>query len=313
MKPWHLLVMILLNIGWAGTIVINKALGNEASPGSVLPAPELLAGGVVTLRFGLAALCMVALWPFWRGPMPRGKDFLMSLVIGVAVFVVGQRLQVTGVQLGTASDSSVLMAVEPVLASVAAAIFLREHVGPRRMIGFVLSIAGVIVLNRVWQPGFRWTGLLPSLIFMSSFLCETAYSILGKPIVERASPAKLLTLALVGATVVNLLIDGPSTGRAALHLRPTEWLQLGYMAVVCTVVGYTVWLVVIKEVPVNVVALTIFIQPIAGVLLAATWLQEALHWGHLWGSGLIVTGLVVALSRQIHGSTAPPVPGTTSR
>jgi drug/metabolite transporter (DMT)-like permease len=306
MKPWHLLVMVLLNIGWAGTIVINKALGNDAPPGSEALRPELLAGGVVTLRFGLAALCMVALWPCWRGPLPRGKDFFISLLIGVTVFVLGQRLQVTGVQLGTASDSSVLMAVEPVLASVAAAFFLREHIGPRRILGFALSIAGVVVLNRVWQPDFRWSGLLPSLIFVSSFLCETAYSILGKPIVQRASPAKLLTLALVGATAVNLLIDGPSTYHAAQALRPAEWLQLGYMAIICTVVGYTVWLVVIKEVPVNVVTLTIFIQPIAGVLLAATWLQEPLHWGHLWGSLLIVAGLMVALSRQIHGSPAPP-------
>jgi drug/metabolite transporter (DMT)-like permease len=76
------------------------------------------------------------------------------------------------------------------------------------------------------------------------------------------------------------------------------------MAVICTVVGYTVWLLVIKEAPVNVVAMTIFIQPIAGVALAVAWLQEPLHWGQLWGSLLIAAGLAVALSRQIH--SAPP-------
>jgi len=317
MKPSHLLVMVLLNIGWAGTIVINKALGSGAGDGPAEGAtarPDLPVGGIVTLRFGLAALCMLALWPCWRGRMPRGKDFMMSVLIGLAVFVLGQRMQVLGTLLGTAGNSAILMAVEPLLATVAAAIFLHEHIGPRRVVGFALSIAGVVVLNRVWEPSFRWTGLLPSLIFMSSFLCETAYSILGKPIVERASPAKLLTVALVGATVANLSIDGRDTWRAAQLLHPTEWLQLSYMAVVCTVIGYTVWLVVIKEAPVNVVAMTIFIQPVAGVLLAATWLQEALHWGQLWGSLLIVAGLAVALSRQIHTAPVPsPSPGAEAK
>lgn len=303
MKPWHLLVMVLLNVAWAGTIVINKALGSSAGDGAA--TPDLPVGGIVTLRFALAALCMLALWPCWRGRMPRGKDFFVSVIIGLAVFVLGQRMQVLGTLLGTAGNSAILMAVEPLLATVAAAIFLREHIGPRRLVGFVLSIAGVVVLNRVWEPSFRWTGLLPSLIFMSSFVCETAYSILGKPIVERASPAKLLTVALVGATLANLAIDGRETWRVAQQLPPTQWLQLAYMAVVCTVIGYTVWLVVIKEAPVNVVAMTIFIQPVAGVVLAATWLGESLHWGQLWGSLLIVAGLVVALSRQIHSAPTP--------
>lgn len=298
--------MVLLNIGWAGTIVINKALGTQAAGTAESAArPELPVGGIVTLRYGLAAVCMLALWPLWRGRMPRGRDAVMSVVIGLVTFVLGQRMQVLGTLLGTAGNSAILMAVEPLLASVAAAIFLREHIGPRRVVGFALSIAGVVVLNRVWEPGFRLTGLVPSLIFMSSFICETAYSILSKPIIDRASPAKLLTVALVAATLANLAIDGEETRRAMHLLRPAEWLQLGYMAVVCTVVGYTVWLVVIKEAPVNVVAMTIFIQPVAGVLLAATWLQESLHWGQLWGSLLIVAGLAVALSRQIHGHPAP--------
>jgi O-acetylserine/cysteine efflux transporter len=301
MTFWQLLIMVLLNVGWAGTIVINKALTG-------LPA-----GSIVTLRFALAALCMVLLWPLWRGPTPRGRDAVLSVLIGILVFVVGQRLQVQGVILGKASDSAVLMAVEPLLTSVAAALFLREHIGPRRLLGFLVSIAGVLVLNRVWRPDFQWTGLLPSLLFMSSFLCETAYSILGKPLVSRSDPAKILTFALLGATAVNLLWDGSATAALAVKLRPADWALLGYMAVICTVIGYSVWLAVIKHAPVNVVALTIFMQPLAGVPLAAAWLGDELHWGQLWGCLLILGGLILGLSRQIHAAatsnrpTDPPV------
>ncbi len=288
MKVSHLLVLLVLNVCWAGTLSANKALG-----------PYLTPGGITTLRFATAALCLLALWPWLPGKTPRGRDFAISLLIGLIVFVLGQRLQVRGNELGKASDSAVLMALEPLMTTVAAAIFLREHVGPRRVVGFGVGILGVLLLNGVWRPDFQWTGLVPSLIFVSSFLCETAYSILGKPLIERAGLTKVLALALVGATVANLLIDGPKTLSAARTVPVAGWLLVAYLGVICTVVGYTYWYVIIRETPVNVVAMTIFVQPVAGVVLAAVWLKEPLHWGQLWGSLTIAAGLAFGLSRQI--------------
>jgi drug/metabolite transporter (DMT)-like permease len=238
-------------------------------------------------------------WPWLPGATPRGWDLVKTCLAGVVAIVLGQRLQVYGNQLGTAGNSAVLMAVEPLITSLAAAMFLREHIGPRRLAGFALGIGGVVLLNGVWRKDFLWTGLVPSLIFISSFVCEAAYSVVGKPIVARASPAKMLVITLVVGTAVNLLIDGPTTLSAAKTLPPQAWYLLLALAVVCTAIGYTVWFIVIRECPVNIAALTIFAQSIFGVAIAALWLGEKLHWGQLLGSIAIVAGLVLGLSRQI--------------
>lgn len=288
MKPIHLILMVVLNVFWAATLSAYKPLEAYLAP-----------GGIVTLRFASAALCLALAWPWLPGRAPRGGDLLRTILMGLVVFVLGQRLQVTGNQLGSAGNSAVLMAFEPLLASVAAAIFLREHLGPRRLVGFGIGMIGVLLLNGIWRPEFRWAGTLPSLIFISSFLCETAYSIMGKPLIERAGPAKVLALALLAGTALNLLIDGPQTLLAARTLPVHGWLLIAYLAVICTVIGYTAWFVVIQEAPVNVVVMTIFVQPVAGVAVAATCLGERLHWGQLWGSLAIVAGLTFGLSRQI--------------
>ena len=288
MKIPHLVALLVLNVCWAATMSANKALGAYLHP-----------GGITTLRFGVAALCLLALWPWLPGRAPRGRDFGMSVLIGLLVFVLGQRLQVWGNELGKAGDSAVLMALEPLLTTVAAALFLREHIGPRRVIGFGVGLVGVLLLNGAWRADFHWTGVVPSLIFVSSFLCETAYSILGKQLLERAVVTKVVAVALLGATAVNLLIDGSKTLAAAQALPLRSWFLLVYLALVCTVVGYSLWYVVIKEAPVNVVALTIFVQPVAGVAMAAAWLGEPLHWGQLWGSLAIAAGLAYGLSRQL--------------
>ena len=277
-----------MNFFWAAVYSAYKVIGHD------LPV-----GAIVTLRFGLACLCLLFVWPWLPGPAPRGRDLTLTCLMGLTLFVVGQRLQVYGNYLGRAGDSAVLMAFEPLVTSVVAGIFLHEHIGPRRWLGFALGLSGVGLLHGIWRPDFRWAGLGASLVFISSFLCEAAYSVMGKPIVLRSSVIKMLTLSLAVGTAANLLIDGPSTFAAAQTLSAKGWLILLGLATICTAIGYSVWFVIIRECPVNVAALTIFAQSIFGVALAALWLHEPLHWGQLLGCIAIVAGLVVGLSRQV--------------
>jgi drug/metabolite transporter (DMT)-like permease len=288
MKPAHLIILLLMNLCWAGVYSAYKVMGHE-----------LASGGIVTLRFGLAGLFMLLAWPWYPGTTPRGRDLANTCIMGLLVFVVGQRLQVYGNQIGTAGNSAVLVGIDPLITSLGAALFLRERIGPRRLAGFALGMCGVVLLNGIWRKDFQWTGLVPSLIFISSFVSDSACSVMGKPIIARAGAMKMLTLSLLAATAVNLLIDGPATLTAAKTLPPQAWCLLLGLAIVCTAIGYTVWFVVIRECPVNVAALTIFAQSVFGVAIAALWLREQLHWGHLLGSIAIVAGLVLGLSRQI--------------
>jgi drug/metabolite transporter (DMT)-like permease len=288
MKPFYLIILLLMNFFWAAVYSAYKVLGHDLSTGAI-----------VTLRFGLAGLCLLAAWRWFPGPAPRGRDLAMTCLMGVIGYVLGQRLQIYGNQIGSAGNSAVLMALEPLVASVAAAVFLGEKIGPRRLAGFALGLCGVAMLHGVWRADFHWTGLGASLIFCSSFVCEAAYSVLGKPIVARASVMKMLAISLLAGTMGNLVIDGPSTVAAAQSLPLQGWLLLLGLAVVCTAIGYSVWFIVIRDCPISVAALTIFAQSVFGVGFAALWLGERLHGGQLVGSVTILAGLVLGLSRQV--------------
>ena len=277
-----------MNLLWGAVYSAYKELGET------LPT-----GAIVTLRFGIAAVFLLAAWPFFPGAAPRGRDLVKTIALGLMLFVLGQRLQVYGNQLGTAGNSAVLIALEPIVTSVAAGIVLHEHIGPRRLMGFALGILGVGVLNGVWRKDFQWTGLAASSIFVSSFVCEAIYSVMGKKIVMGASAMKMLAISLAVGTVANLAIDGSGTITVARALSPKAWIILGALGVLCTAVGYTVWFLVIRDCPVNVAVLTIFAQSVFGVAISALWLGERLHWDQLLGSLTIAGGLILGLSRQI--------------
>jgi drug/metabolite transporter (DMT)-like permease len=110
---------------------------------------------------------------------------------------------------------------------------------------------------------------------------------------------KTVTIALLAGTVVNSSVNGPDTLRAAAAMPLSAWLLMAYLVVICTVVGYMVWFVVIRETEVNVTVLTVFLQPVVGLGIAMLALGESLRWSQLWGSAVIVMGLTIGLSRQI--------------
>ena len=254
--------------------------------------------GIVTFRFGIAAVTLALFWPLYKGPAPRGKQLLLTCVMGAAVFFLGHRLQVFGSQAAGAGNSSILMGIEPLVTAVGAALFLREKITNRRWAGAALGIIGVGLLHEVWKEHFKLAGLVPSLIFISSFICETIYSVIGKPIIEKCDLMKTSTIAMLTGTFLNLALNGAETFAMAQHLPAAGWAMLLFMALICTAIGYTVWFLIIRETDVNLTALTIFAQPVAGVIIAAIWLKEPLHFAQLWGSLVILSGLLLALWPQ---------------
>ena len=68
-----------MNFFWAAVYSSYKVIGQN------LPT-----GAIVTLRFGLAALCLLFAWPWLPGPAPRGRDLALTTdfrqVLGEAVY-----------------------------------------------------------------------------------------------------------------------------------------------------------------------------------------------------------------------------------
>ena len=292
MNTAWLWLLIAMNLLWAGTVSMYKYLGAFLGDGAI-----------ATIRFGFAAICLGVLWPWLPGKGPRGKDILRALVMGVIVFCISPRLQIAGVHRGQAGDTSLLIALEPLIVALGAALFLKEKILPRRWWGFGLGILGMTLISQIWRDDVQaLKGLVANLIFVSSFVCEAAFSLIGKPMLDRVSPLKLVAVGLLGGTIANVSISG-----VHLHTMPLQaWLVLAYLGIICTAVGYALWYFAIERAPVNLVGLTVFAQPVAGLLLAAVWLGEPLHWSQCWGSVAIIVGLIIGLRPQT-AARAPAV------
>lgn len=284
LKPTWIILLLLMNALWAAAYSCFKLL-----------APVMDAGTLATLRFGFSGILMAFVWRWLPGRGPKGGDLVRAVVMGAVVFVAAPRLQVAGVQLGKAGDAAILMAFDPVIAAVAAALFLRERIRPRSWIGFGLGIAGVATLAEVWRPDFRLPSLSANLLILASFVCESAYSVMGKKLIHHSHPLKVLAVALLSSTAMNLMLSSESAGRAILDCATLDWLAMAYLVVICTVVGYALWFFAIRQIPINVVATTVFMQPIAGVIFALLLIGERPRWSQLGGTVFICMGMLISL------------------
>jgi len=291
MRPQHLIALLIMNAFWAASYSSFKALSALYGVGEI-----------VTWRYTLAALPLILLWPWLPGPSPSRRDLPRIALMGLVVFALSPRLQVEGARLGSAGDCSVAAGLEPLITAVVAAIFLREHVPARRWAGFGLGMAGLLVLHGAWQLELRTASLWANLIFVSSFLCESGYSVLGKPLLARLHPFKLIAVSMTLGCAANLLINGRAAVGDLPRLTSTDWANLLFLAAICSLVGYSLWFFVIRETDVHLAALTIMAQPVFGVMIAAIFLGEPLHWGQFWGTLTILAGLYLGF-RKIGLST----------
>ncbi len=289
MKGAHLAFLLALNCGWAALPAIVTRFESELS------ALEF-----VSLRYGFALASLILVWRWLPGEMPRGRDFWRTAIMGVTVFTVGHQLQIQGMQLTATGDAAILLTLDPLVSSLGAALFLHERIPGKRWVGFAVAIGGVSILS-LWNRSSPLPGLLANLMIVLSFVSEAVWSVMGKPLVARWGIPKVTALALAAGTFGNgllLLPDAAVHGARLVAVSWQAWAWLAFLGVVLTAVGYSVWHVVIREVPVSVAAMTIYLQPVVATVLAVVWAGEQPHAGHAWGSLAIVLGVILGVQRS---------------
>ncbi|MGE3311437.1 MAG: DMT family transporter [Limisphaerales bacterium] len=297
MKAAHLVILLALNCGWATLPALVNRFESELTPLEF-----------VSLRYGFALAGLVLVWRWLPGQLPRGRDFWRTAIMGITVFTVGHQLQILGMQRSAASDAAVLLVLDPLISSLGAALFLHERIPGQRWAGFALAIGGVILLS-LWNNSAPLPGLFANLMIVLSFVSEAVWSVMGKPLVSRWGIPKVTALALAAGTLGNGLLLLPDASTHASRFAAVSWeawIWLAILGIVLTAVGYSVWHVVIREVPVSVAAMTIYLQPIVGTALAVVWAGEQPHAGHAWGSLAIIAGIILGVQRSKKMPAAAP-------
>ncbi len=277
--------LVLLGVIWGSAFaVIRIGLLGGAAP---------LAFGVG--RFALAAALMAAISIARRAPLPDRRALLRAALLGGTLFIGAYAAFLyVGEEAVSAGLASILIAGLPFW-SVAFGYPLlpRDRLPGRALGGLAVGFAGVAVL------------FLPDLVHGASGQTFAALSVLLAGVfgalgstavrrwVDQPTGSWGLTAEFVAATAFLAVLAVAIPGQAVLPATWTVWGSLLYLAVVPSVVGYTIYFRVLVRGGPSRANLVAYVNPVAAVLLGVLLLGETVTVTELAGLGLIAAGLFV--------------------
>ena len=264
------LLLLACNLIWASQFVMVKLVQEQMGP--------LFA---VTFPIALSTLLLVVL--VQRDPKSRvtRKDVWTFIWLGIAGQLVAQLFITWGVRFAPASNAALLALVMPVSTALMAHFFLGEHMSRIRWISFALALLGVAVCSGVdWSDvSFGRRYIAGNALIFFSVLGSAFYNAYSKVALERHSPLRVLLYsyyALLTILVPVTIAAEPEGIANLLHYSATVWLGLGILAVFQYFLSMVIFLNVLTRLDATQAALSNYLIPFFGVLIAFMVLHERL-------------------------------------
>jgi drug/metabolite transporter (DMT)-like permease len=265
---------------WATNNIVSKYAV------AILGAPPLFYAAV---RFAVVAVAVCA----WLRPAPRPfwKLILIALLMGGGSFAF------VFLALKTASPSSVAIVSQLMvpITTVLSFLILGERLDRRRGIGIGLTLTGALAV--MWDPrGFQ---LAPGLMFvvLSAFLGS-----LGAVLMKQMPGVKPLTFqAWVGLAsffplaAASLLLE-PGGVAMGVSLGWRFWAAVLFSGLVVSVVGHTLYYMLIQRYEANLISPLTLMTPLATIGLGVLITKDHFDARMAFGAAVALTGvLVIAL------------------
>lgn len=280
----HAYVLLTLSaVCFGGTFVAGHLAVEVLPPLTVAAVRFLIASG---LLWAWARLQVGEVRPIRRADLP------VILLMGASAIALYNVLFLYGLRLAPASDSAIIVpGLAPVFTVLVAWPTLRERVGGRQILGFIVAFVGLSVVIR--PAGVASAGrLLGDVLFILGALCWGFYTVASRVATRRFSAVSITLYATVAGTAMLVPFSIVERGWRALTGAPASaWLGLLFLATFGTVFAFALFSEGVKRIGAGPASAFAFLVPIVGVVSSALMLDETLTVPMLGGGALVLLGL----------------------
>ena len=195
----------------------------------------------------------------------------------------------TSLNYTSVASSVVLVTTQPVFVVIGSWLLFRERISRRALFGMLLSLAGSFIIGASdFQLDMRafWGDLLA----LAAAVMVSGYLLIGRRLRGSVSlPA--YTFFTYGSSAL-LLVVASLASRTPFYPYPAQdWLLFLGLALVCTVLGHTVFNWVLRYVQASVVSVSVLGEPLGAIIWASVFLHEYPTRRQMVGAGFIFAGL----------------------
>lgn len=255
------------------------------------------------MRYGFAAVAMLAWLRFGRRggepvtPLARRAWGWLALagLIGITLYT---GLFFLGLSLAPAIDGSSIMPVmSPVFTAALASVVARERPGPLRIGALALGVGGALIFLSSGQVDAAYPHRLAGdALFLAAALCWAVYTLMGRRVMGLADPFRVSAWAMTLGSLCLVAWAAPELATIDwAGLPPDFWLEIGYLALLPTAVGYALYYRGVRDVGPTTASIMMFLVPISGATLAVLLLGQSLQGGQIVGALTMAGGALLAV------------------
>ena len=195
----------------------------------------------------------------------------------------------TSLKYTSLASSVVLVTLQPVFVVIGSRLFFNEKVPRKALFGVVLALAGSFVIGAAdFQLGMR--ALIGDILALIAAVMVSGYLLIGRRLRGDVGLTGY-TFVAYGCSALTLVVSSGVANISFYPYQPREWLLFLALAVVCTIVGHTVFNWVLRYVQASVVAVSVLGEPLGAILWASIFLGENPTPRQMVGGFLILSGL----------------------
>lgn len=221
----------------------------------------------------------------------RDLVFLVPLgLVGIGAFYL---LYFFTLRESTVGTSAILLYSSPAFVVLLAWLFLGEDLGLFKVLALVLTGTGIFLVAGGYDPANLEVGSLVLATGLLSGLTYGLYSIFGRPVAGRLSPAIVLSYALFFGTVL-LLIAAIPTLDTLVGLPPASYVTLLVLAVVHTAGAFALYTYGLGSLGAGRASIIATVEPVVAGVMGVALLGEELTLVKAAGAVLVIGGAVLA-------------------
>ena len=289
-----LLLMILTALVWAGLFPTGK-VALRSIPPFTFAAIRLTIGAVLLFLYLQHKNDTEEMPVNWT---PRLVGSFLFLGFTGYLLSVGGSYQ--GLRLTTATNAALLNAASPIAIALLAAIFLREKMSAKMLLGITISIVGVgvIVSRGSWQVVTASAYNPGDLIIVATLFAWGIYTTYGRHLMQVVSPLAATTYAYIAGATYLLIACWLTEWESwqAAETRWDSWLAVAYQSTLGTFAHFWYYQAVEILGP-SRAGVFINLVPVMAIGIAYVFLDEALTLPHLVGGLIVLIGVGVAARR----------------
>jgi len=278
------LFMVLVVLIWAVNFTVIKIALREFSP-----------LGFNGLRLAFSALLLIIVLAIsGEGLHLKKEDIWGALGLGVIGHTAYQLLFIHGLNWTKVSNTSIIMAMTPILIALLSTVLKHERIHWAGWLGILMSLVGFYLVITKQGEGFQftWESIKGDLMIFAGNFFWAIYTVFSKPFLERISPLKWTSLTLAFGTVFYLPVAAGDIMKISWkEVSFQGWASLFYSGVFAIALCYVIWYSSVKRIGNSKTAIYGNINVVFSVLIASVFLAERISSLQIVGALVIFAGV----------------------